>query len=160
MDELPRLRCLQCKTALDALPGGGVCSTCGTRLFDAAVSDELMAQWMGWQASIAAIDQSPARARAAIQPLLAALPPYAATSPALAAYLKAWQQQATRWTHAHERLRLQGMIHWALLAVLAAAPLMAGMLRAGTMLVVLLSLPVAGWFYLGIWNYYRRSGLF
>ena len=93
-----------------------------------------------------------ARKFGAIQPILAELAPY---DPYFST-LKNWREACQQELPAPSRMSPQLIINGLIWLVLILAPVFALMSGADLIMVLLLSLPVAGWAYLGIWPLLRK----
>jgi len=94
-----------------------------------------------------------------LQSPLQQLAPYRAHLEPLDRWLTTFERELLPLYQEAERLRKTLLLHLALWLVLLLAPLMAWLLGGNTLLVTLLFLPVAGWTYLGLWEFSRKSGL-
>jgi hypothetical protein len=139
------------------------CQHCGlVRMSDAEWSRQ-QALESRLQAIVGAVEevaaaQNPLPLFARIQPMLEELTPLRSKEAWLEAYLNQVEQRLNPYERAFHKARIQLRIHLLILLILLLAPIMALLMGAVWWLSSLLTLPVLGWGYLGIWKFAKSIG--
>lgn len=92
-----------------------------------------------------------------IQPQLDAIAPLTTLQPEWAAWLEPVQQRMAVWKGAESAYRRQWRSHLLILGLLILAPILVGWMSADWTLVGLLCLPVAGWAWIGLFEFRRKN---
>lgn len=92
-----------------------------------------------------------------IQPFVQAITPLTTLQPEWAEWLLPVQQQLAAWEGAEAAFRRQWRSHLLILGILILAPILVGWMSADWTLVGLLSLPIAGWAWIGLVEFRRKN---
>ncbi|MEM7656573.1 MAG: hypothetical protein AAF399_10625 [Bacteroidota bacterium] len=97
--------------------------------------------------------EHPLPAYARLQPMLVHLAPLRSQEPWLATHLDEIEEGLILYEQAFEKARMQLKIHLFILFILLLVPVMSVLMGAVWWLSTLLTLPVIGWAYLGVWKF-------
>ncbi len=92
-----------------------------------------------------------------IQPQIDAITPLITLQPEWATWLEPARRQMAEWRGAEAAYRRQWNSHLFILGVLILAPILVGWMSADWTLVGLLSLPIAGWAWIGLFEFRRKN---
>lgn len=92
-----------------------------------------------------------------IQPQVEAIAPLTTLQPEWAKWLEPVRKQMAEWRGAESAYRRQWRSHLLILGLLILAPILVGWMSADWMLVGLLSLPIAGWAWIGLIEFRRKN---
>lgn len=92
-----------------------------------------------------------------IQPQIDVIAPLTTLQPEWATWLEPARRQMTEWRSAEAAYRQQWKSHLLILGVLILAPILVGWMSADWTLVGLLSLPIAGWAWIGLFEFRRKN---
>ncbi len=92
-----------------------------------------------------------------IQPQVDAIALLTTLQPEWAKWLEPVRKQMSEWRGAESAYRRQWRSHLLILGLLILAPILVGWMSADWMLVGLLSLPIAGWAWIGLIEFRRKN---
>lgn len=92
-----------------------------------------------------------------IQPQIDAIAPLITLQPEWARWLEPAGKQMAEWEGVELAYRRQWRSHLLILGLLILAPILVGWISADWMLVGLLSLPIAGWAWIGLFEFRRKN---
>lgn len=137
------------------------CQSCQLNMMSdrsfATWQQHLQPAWAQLQAAIAQETPPQSREWAGIQPAIETLTPWKEEFPGLEKGLEAIQPRLQAWLkerHLRQRLLLHGFL-WIILALV---PIFAAWFGAPLEMILLLSLPVIGWAWLGLWPLWKQRG--